>query len=296
VPQHVAGVVVAVGTQGLADGGIIGTVDSTAAPRTVVFACSTVTAWAAQLPGAVHGAEGRGSQGDEEPGAVADCGRDVLAAEEARADEVESVARVETRACGADGCPAVAAADEKAFAGFGAGVVVAEDFAGCAVQGGGGTGEVDGVGATAGGSDLLYQAGKFRVLGEIDCVAVCFGQLTQARRAVENGAPVSRGELRCDGGDLPGRAAEAARWVGVGAFSVMGITFLVGSGGVRFSGWFRCPGRRGSAAAVRSRSCGLRRPCSGGTSRGAWACRCVPFSGQVWEKPLISHVTRPWTV
>jgi hypothetical protein len=32
-------------------------------------------------------------------------------------------------------------------------------------------------------------------LGDADRVAVCFGELTQARRAVENGAPVSRGEL-----------------------------------------------------------------------------------------------------
>lgn len=95
VPQHVAGVVVAVSAQGLADRGIIGTVDSAAAPRTVVLACPTVTAGAAQLPGTVHVAEGRGSQGDEEPGPVADCGRDVLAAEEARTDEVEGVARME---------------------------------------------------------------------------------------------------------------------------------------------------------------------------------------------------------
>jgi hypothetical protein len=174
--------------------------------------------------------------------------------------------------------------------------VVAEDFAGCAVQDGGGAGEVDGAGAATGGSHLLQQAGEFGILGEADCVAVCFGQLTQARRAVEDGAPVSRGELRGDGGDLPGWAAAAARWVGRCALSVMGIAFLVRSGGAKFSGWFRCPGRRGSASAVQSRSCGLRRPCNGGTSRGAWACRCVPFSGQVWEKPLISHVTRPWTV
>jgi hypothetical protein len=85
----------------------------------------------------VHGAEGRRGQGDEEPGPVANGGGDALAAEEARADEVEGVPGVEAGAGGADGCPAVAAADEEAFAGFVAGVVLAEDFTGRAVQGGG---------------------------------------------------------------------------------------------------------------------------------------------------------------
>ncbi|GCB48564.1 hypothetical protein SNL152K_10670 [Streptomyces sp. NL15-2K] len=131
----------------------------------------------------------------------------------------------------ADGCAAVAAADQEAFAGFAASVVVVEDLAGCPVQDGGGAGQVDGVGAAAGCGDLLQPARELRALGDANCVAVCFGELTQARRAVEDGAPVSRGVLRGDGGDLPGWAAEAARVMGGGAPLVMGITPLCGWGG-----------------------------------------------------------------
>ncbi|ELP62798.1 hypothetical protein STRTUCAR8_03925, partial [Streptomyces turgidiscabies Car8] len=50
------------------------------------------------------------------------------------------------------------------------------------------------------------------MLGDAECVSVCFGELAQARRAVEDGAPVGRGGvLRGDGGGLPGWAAAAAR-------------------------------------------------------------------------------------
>lgn len=126
----------------------------------------------------------RRGQGDEEPGTVANGGGNALAAEEARADEVKGVPGVEAGARGADGCPAVAAADEETFAGFVAGVVLAEDLAGHAVQGGGVAGEVDGVGAATGRGDLLKPAGEVRILGYADGVAVCFGEPTQARRAV----------------------------------------------------------------------------------------------------------------
>lgn len=169
-----------------------------------MFAGSAVAPGAASFASAMDRAEGWSCQGDEEPGPVADCGGYVLAAEEARADEVEGVACVEAGAGRADGCAAVAAADEEAFAGFVAGVVAVEDLAGRAVQDSGGAGEVDGVGASAGSGDLLQPAGELGVLGEADCVTVGFGELTQARRAVEDGAPVSRGEVRGDGGDLPG--------------------------------------------------------------------------------------------
>lgn len=224
VPQHVARVVVAVGAQRLANKGISHIVDGPAAERPPVIALGPVATGAAALPGTVHGPEGRGGQGDEEPGPVADVGGDVLAAQEARADEVEGVSGVESGAGRADGRASVAAADEEPFAGFVAGVVVLNDLAGCAVQGGGRTGEVDGVGAAAGCGDLLQPAGELGILGDADGVAVCFGELTQARRAVEGGAPVSRGELRGDGGDLPGWAAEAARVMVGGAQSSMGIT------------------------------------------------------------------------
>lgn len=188
----------------------------------------------AQFPSPVDRPEGRGGEGDEQAGPGADSGGDVLAAEEARADEVEGVACVEPGAGRADGRAAVAAADEEAFAGFAAGVVVAEYLAGCPIQDGGGAGQVDGVGAAASCGDLVQPAAEVGVLGDADCVAVCFGELTQARRAVEGGAPVSRGELRSDGGDLPRWAAVAARIVG-GAPVVMGTTSFLISGAVGLS-------------------------------------------------------------
>jgi hypothetical protein len=168
-------------------------VDGAAAVGAPVFTGAAVAARTAHFPGTVDRPEGRGGQGDEEPGPPADRGGDVLAAEQTRADQVESVARMEAGAGGADGCPSVAAADGEAFAGFGAGVVVVEDLAGRRVQGGGRAGQVDGVGASAGCGDLLQPARELGVLCEAYCVEVCFGELTQARRAVEDGAPVSRG-------------------------------------------------------------------------------------------------------
>lgn len=231
VPQHMARVVVAVGAQGLADEGIGRVVDGPAAERAPVVSLGPVATGTVALPGTVHGPEGRSGQGDEEPGPMTDVGRDVLAAQEARADEVEGVPGVEARARCADGRASVAAADEEPFAGFGTGVVAVDDLAGCAVQGGGRAGEVDGVGAAADCGDLLQPAGELRILGDADRVSVGFGELTQARRAVQGGAPVSRGELGCDGGDLPGWAAEAARVMVGGAQSSMGITpWVVGRG------------------------------------------------------------------
>lgn len=204
MPEDVAGVVVALGTQRLADDRDVQGMDGSAAERTAVLAGAAAAATSADCPGPVDGSEGRGGQGDEEPRSVADRRGDVLAAEEAGADEVVGVSGVEAGAGRADGCAAVAAADEEAFAGFVASVVVVKDLAGRAVQGGGGAGEVDGVRAPAGGGDLLQPAGELGVLGDAYGVAVGFGELTQARRAVEGGAPVSRGVLRGDGGDLPG--------------------------------------------------------------------------------------------
>jgi len=133
VPQHVGGVVVAVGAQRLADERGVRSVDGTAAKETAVFAGAARPAGATCLPGAVNRTERRRGQSDEEPRSVPDRWRDVLAAEEARADEVEGVSGVEAGAGRADGGPAVAAADEEAFAGFVAGVVVVEDLAGRAV-------------------------------------------------------------------------------------------------------------------------------------------------------------------
>lgn len=89
------GVVVAVDAQRLSDRRIIRRMDDAAPEGTAVFAPPAVAARSAQLPGAVNRPEGGRGEGDEEPGAVADCGGDVLAAEEARADEVVGVPCVE---------------------------------------------------------------------------------------------------------------------------------------------------------------------------------------------------------
>lgn len=201
---------------------------------------------------------------------------------------------MESGARGADGCASVAAADEEAFAGFGAGVVVVQDLAGRAVQGGGGAGEVDRVGAAAGGSDLLKPTRELRILGEADCVAVCFGELTQARRAVEGGAPVSRGVCRGDGGALSGWAAEAARVRGGRARWVMGIT------SVERVWWVDSADGSGppaDAAAVASAGPGPTGPVA--LAEGAPHARHGHVSlrsVQVWEKPVMTQVTKPWTV
>ena len=259
-----------------------------------MLAPAAVAAGTAQLSGTVHRAEGRCGQGDEEPGMVAYRVGDVLAAEETRADEVVGVSGVETGAGRADGCAPVAAAHQEAFAGFGAGVVVAEDLAGCCVESGGGAGEMDRVGAAAGCGDLFQQASDARILGEADGIAVCFGELTQARRTVEDGAPVSRGGLRGDGGDLPGWTAEAARWMSGGALSVMGITPWCAGGGVGSADGAGAPA---DAAAPHPSGPGL----AGSVALAVGAPHAAHGHGrvlpaQVWEKPLITQVTRPWMV
>lgn len=205
--------------------------DGAASEGASMLAVASISARPAHLSGAMDRAERRGGQGDEEPGPVADRGRNVLAAEEACANEVKGIAGMEAGAGGTDGCPAVAAADKEAFAWFLPGAVAVEDLSGRAVEGGGGAGKVDGVGAAAGRGDLLYPAGELGVSGDADGIAVCFGEVTQARRAVEDSAPVSRGEVRGDGGDLPGWAAVAARLMVGGAVSVMGsLPCVVGRG------------------------------------------------------------------
>lgn len=117
--------------------------NDTAADRSAVLADTAVAARTAQLTGTVDRAEGGCREGDEEAGSAPDCDRHVLAADQARADEVEGVARVEAGAGHADGCAAVAAADKEAFSWFVAGVVVVKDLAGRTVQKGGRAGQVD---------------------------------------------------------------------------------------------------------------------------------------------------------
>ncbi|MET2714809.1 hypothetical protein ABXV03_03570 [Streptomyces harbinensis] len=45
---------------------------------------------------------------------------------------------------------------------------------------------------TAGRGDLFEPAGEKRIVREVDDVTVEGGELTQARRPIKNGAPVSR--------------------------------------------------------------------------------------------------------
>ncbi|BDM67320.1 hypothetical protein HEK616_08070 [Streptomyces nigrescens] len=225
VPEDVRHVVVAVSAERLADKGVSGVVGGGAAGRAFVWAVGCMASRSAAFTGggrAMNRAEGRGGQGDEEPRVFAHVVRDVFPTDESGTDEVERVSGVEAGAGCADGGAAVAATDEEAFAGFVSGVVVVQDLAGRGVARGGRAGQVDRVGAAAGGGDLLKPARELRVLCEPDGVAVDFGELTQARRTVEDGTPVSRGDLGGDGGDLPGWAAEAARWLGGGVVSSMG--------------------------------------------------------------------------
>lgn len=137
MPQHMCGVVVAVDTDRLADNGSVRGVDGSAADRTAVFADAAATAGTAPFRGPMDRAEGRGGEGDEEPRAVANRVGDVLASEEARADEVIGVSGMEAGAGGANGCASVAAADEEAFTGLIMRVVMADDLAGGTVECGG---------------------------------------------------------------------------------------------------------------------------------------------------------------
>lgn len=89
VPDDVCWVVVAVNAEGLPDEGIVRVVSSAAAEGPTVLAPSAVATGAAAFPSAVHGPEGRGGEGDEESGAVADGGGDVLAADQAGANDAD---------------------------------------------------------------------------------------------------------------------------------------------------------------------------------------------------------------
>lgn len=104
---------------------------------------------------AMDRAEAGCGEGDEQPGVLPDTGRDVLAAHEAGAHQVVGIPGMESGAGCADGGAAVAAAHGEAFVRLHGGVVVMEHLSGAGVPGGGGAGQVDGVGAVAGGGDLL---------------------------------------------------------------------------------------------------------------------------------------------
>lgn len=111
--------------------------DATAAERPTVLASSAVATRTTAYPRPVYGPEGGGGEGDEEPGPMADCGGNVLAPDQARANELESVPCVESGAGCTDCRASVAAADAEPFSGFVAGVEMPDDLADCAIQGGG---------------------------------------------------------------------------------------------------------------------------------------------------------------
>lgn len=297
VPQDVGHVVVAVRAERLPDEGVSRFMDGTATKRTSVVTRAPVATRMTPVPSPVDRAEGRRGESDEEAGAVANRRRDALTAEESGADELVGVARVEPGAGRADGCPSVAAADEESFTRFVAGVVVVQDLARVRVPCRRGAGEVDGVGATAGGGDLFYPAGELRILREAYGVAVCFGEVTQARRGVEGGAPVSLPGVACDGGALSGWAAEeAARMMAAGTWSGMAGSLSGRVVRLRVSGWCRRHGRCGTGGGGRSRWCGRPLPCSRGIARGSWAwwSRVLPGPWcQKWEKLLRTQTTKP---
>ncbi len=231
VPQDVAGVVIAVGAQRLPDQRFRVRVGPAAAVPAAVLAAPAPDPVA--LAGSVDRAEGGRGQGDEEPRVRPDRFGDALAADEAGADQVEGVSAVFARAGRAAGGAAVAAADGEPAAGFGGGRVVAQDFAGGGVEGGGVSGEVDRFGAAAGGTDLIEPAVQVRHLAEADEVSFDGGKLAQPRLPVEEGAACGGvgvrvgagghgGCLQGQGSPDPGRARGVVARPGVACGQVEG--------------------------------------------------------------------------
>jgi hypothetical protein len=148
-----------------------------------MFADSAVPSRAAYSPvrgtGTVHCAEGRGGEGDEQPGVTLHAVGDALAAQKPGADQVEGVARMEVGARFAARLSPVAAADRHTAAGFVAGVVVPQQLTRQSVMGGGVPGKVDRVSAPSNGFDLLQPAREARFANEPDEVALGRGETAQ---------------------------------------------------------------------------------------------------------------------
>ncbi|GFH70481.1 hypothetical protein Sdia_12490 [Streptomyces diastaticus subsp. diastaticus] len=169
VPEHRAGVVVRV------------RVERCAQLRGVLRVLGTAAAGAGARP-VVNRAERRGGECGEDAGVVADGVGSAFGgvAAEAGADEVVGVAGVGPGAGGAAGGAAVAAGDAQDGAGFVVGGVSVEDSAGGGVEGFGGAGEADGVGAAAGAADLVLPAVEAGGSGHLAHVGE--GGRVQARR------------------------------------------------------------------------------------------------------------------
>lgn len=183
VPDDLVGVVVAVEAQRLAEPRIVGVVAGEARYGLPVRAGSGVAAGVARcgsavaaLPGAagvagdvavVDRAEGRGGEGGEDDRVPADRGGDALAAGQSATDDLVGVALVDPGAVRAHRFAAVAARLVERAVGQLVGVLLAQDSAGVAVNGGDGAGEADRAGASTGGAGVLQPAGELRRGGAV---------------------------------------------------------------------------------------------------------------------------------
>jgi hypothetical protein len=118
----------------------------------------------------VDGAEGRGGEGDEDPGVGADGVGHSLAAGQAGADEVVGVGGAEAGAGRAAGGAAVAARGEQAARGLVGCGVGAHHLAGRGVDDGALACQADGFGATAEAFDLLLCAVEVGVVDQVEQV------------------------------------------------------------------------------------------------------------------------------
>jgi hypothetical protein len=134
IPDDLAGVVVAVGIEGLADGGVTGVVAASAAQSSASHRDGPgMAAQGAAVRGegaVVDGSEAWSGEGDEDLGVLADRFGDGLAADEPGPVEVEDVVAVEGGAGRAAGAAPVAAGEGDPSARFGLGAVAVEDLAG----------------------------------------------------------------------------------------------------------------------------------------------------------------------
>lgn len=130
------------------EGGVVGMVAGAAAADALVGAV-------------VDGAEGRGGQGGEDAGVVANGGGDVavVVSRQAHADEVVGVSGVRPGAGRAAGGAAVAAGDPETSARLVLGGVVVQGLAGGLVLVEGPAGQVDRGGAAAGTANLVFPTG-----------------------------------------------------------------------------------------------------------------------------------------
>ena len=151
LPHEVVAVAVAVGADRLPEQRVVLVVSQVAPLGLAVRAELAFAARVTGLPaaGAVHRAEGRGGESEEDQRIVCHGLGDVLAALDAAADHLEGVAGVQAGAGRADGFATVAAALEQDAEGLVGGAEDAQHLARVRVDASGGTGQTDGMGAVA---------------------------------------------------------------------------------------------------------------------------------------------------